>query len=130
MELGDRIRELRKQKGTTLKDVSDVTKLSVSFLSDVERNRTSPSLESLNTLADYFGLHLIDMLGGVSFAGKMTVDALPPGMNELLQDREWGKQINNDWVELLTKIELRGQRPQTKIEWLELYLSLRRILGS
>lgn len=128
MELGDRIRELRKLKGAKLKDVSNATHLSVSFLSDVERNRTSPSLETLKVLADYFGMHLTDMIEGVSFAGEKTERGLPPGLGELVNDKEWGGEINNEWLELLSKIELRGQRPQTKAEWLELYLSLRRIL--
>ena len=128
MGLGDRIRELRKRKGATLKDVSDATHLSVSFLSDVERNRTTPSLDSLTALADFFGIHLTDLLEGVSFAGEKTEEALPPGLNELLKDEELGQGINKDWIELLSKIELRGKRPQTKIEWFELYTSLKRIL--
>lgn len=128
MELGNRIRELRKEKSATLKDVSDATQLSVSFLSDVERNRTRPSLESLKVLADYIGINLTDLLDGVSFAGEKTERALPPGLGELIKDKELGDGINDEWLELLLKIELRGKRPQTKMEWLELYFSLRRIL--
>lgn len=128
MELGDRIRELRKLKKATLKDVSDATRLSVSFLSDLERNRTSPSLETLKVLSAYFGIHMTDMIEGLSFAGERTERALPPGLNDLLNDKDYSAGINNEWLELLSKIELRGQRPQTKTEWLELYLSLRRIL--
>lgn len=128
MQLGDRIRELRKIKGATLKDVSDATELSVSFLSDVERNRTTPSLGSLNILSQYFGMNLTDMLGTVSFAGEKTERALPPGLGDLMKDPEWGTELNDEWLELLSKIELQGKRPQTKGEWLELYLSLRRIL--
>lgn len=130
MELGDRIRELRKSKSATLKDVGDDTKLSVSYLSDVERGRTLPSLETLEGLAAYFEISLMDMLEGVDIAGEKSERSMPPGLPDLLKDKQWKNEITDDWVNLLTKIELRGQRPRTKREWLELYLSLKRILDA
>ena len=130
MELGSRIRELRQLKDVTLKDVSDVTKLSVSYLSDVERGRTLPSIETLQKLAVYFEISLTDILEGVDLAGQKTDRSLPSGLADLIKDKQWKNEITDDWVSLLTKIELRGQRPQTKREWLELYLSLKRILDN
>lgn len=128
MKLGDRIRELRKSKGETLKDISDRTKLSVSYLSDIERGRTKPSLQTLDTIAEHFGISVTDLLSGVEFAGIQTDNALPPGLAELINDPEYGSDIDNSWRELLMKINLRGKRPQTKKEWLELFLYLKRIL--
>ena len=128
MELGDRIRELRKSKGETLKTTSEGINLSVSYLSDIERGRTNPSLQTLETLAIHFGVTVTDLLYGVEFAGVQTENALPPGLADLLNDKEFSGEIDDAWVELLTKINLRGKRPQTKLQWLELYLSLKRIL--
>ena len=128
MQLGDRIRELRKRKGETLKDTSKGTDLSVSYLSDIERGRTNPSLQTLDTLAEHFAITMTDLLFGVEFAGAKTDNALPPGLVDLLHDEEFSKEIDDSWVELLAKINLRGKRPQTKLQWLELYLSLKRIL--
>jgi XRE family transcriptional regulator, regulator of sulfur utilization len=45
-----------------------------------------------------------------------------------LDDKELSKDIDEDWKELLTKINLRGKRPQRKLEWYELYINLKRIL--
>jgi len=128
MRLGDRIRELRRNKGETLKATSEGTDLSVSYLSDIERGRTNPSLHTLETLANHFGITVTDLLSGVEFAGVKTENALPPGLADLLNDDEFGEEIDDSWVELLTKINLKGKRPQTKLQWLELYLSLKRIL--
>ncbi len=128
MKLGDRIRELRKSKGETLKEISGSTNLSVSYLSDIERGRTNPSLQTLDTLAEHFGISVTDLLSGVEFAGIPTDNALPPGLAELLNDSLYGPDIDNSWRELLMKINLRGKRPQTKKEWLELYWYLKRIL--
>lgn len=128
MLLGQRIRELRNLKGETLKDISTSTDLSVSYLSDIERGRTNPSLQSLETLARHFDLSVTDLLAGVEFAGTLSESALPPGLGDLLKDSEFGSEIDADWIQLLQKINFRGNRPQTKHEWLELYLSLKRIL--
>jgi len=128
MILGDRIRELRNNKKETLRNASESTGLSVSYLSDIERGRTNPSLQTLETLASHFGITINDMLLGVDFAGDQTENAYPPGLLELFNDKELGKEIDEDWKNLLVKIDLRGKRPQTKIQWMELYLSLKRIL--
>lgn len=52
----DSIRECRKRLDMTLKEVSQVTGLSVSFLSDLERGESDPSLSSLRLLAQCFGV--------------------------------------------------------------------------
>lgn len=129
MKLEQRIKELRTQHRLTLKDLSESTGLSVSYLSDIERGRTTPSLNTLEALSVAFDISVADLLSGVDFAGEKTIAALPAGLQELLQDEEFGDQIDEQWISLLNRIELRGKRPQTKVEWLELYLHLRRILG-
>lgn len=129
MKLEERIRELRTQRRLTLKDIAEATGLSVSYLSDIERGRTTPSLNTLEALSAAFEISVADLLSGVDFAGEKTIAALPMGLQELLQDEEFGNQIDEQWISLLNRIELRGKRPQTKVEWLELYLHLRRILG-
>jgi len=130
MLLGQRIRELRSIKGETLKETSSGTNLSVSYLSDIERGRTNPSLQTLETIANHFDISISDLLAGVEFAGELTDNALPPGLKELLEDKDLGKEIDKDWVQLLEKINLRGKRPQTKLDWLELFLNLKRILDT
>lgn len=130
MLLGERIRELRDQRTETLKDVSKSVGLSVSYLSDIERGRTNPSLQTLEKLALHFEVSVTDVLVGVEFAGDITNNSLPKGLAELFADENYRNEIDEDWKQLLSKIELRGKRPQTKREWIELYLSIRRILDS
>lgn len=63
--LGDRIRELRVNRSRTLKQVSAETGLSVSFLSLVERDRVSISVDNLERLARYYGVRLVHLFQGV-----------------------------------------------------------------
>jgi XRE family transcriptional regulator, regulator of sulfur utilization len=128
MKLEERFRELRIQKELTLKDLATMTELSVSYLSDIERGRTTPSLNTLEILAQAFKLTVADLLSGVDFAGDFTGAGLPEGLRELLNSSEFKDEIDKEWVTLLSRIELRGARPQSKQDWLELYLHLRRIL--
>lgn len=130
MKLEERIRELRSHYNLTLKDLAGLTGLSVSYLSDIERGRTTPSLSTLEALANAFQLSIVDLLSGVDFAGERTVASLPPGLQELLEDDEFKHEIDDHWLALLQRIELRGKTPQTKLEWMELFLHLRRILSN
>lgn len=129
MKLQNRLKELRMYRDLTLKGVAELTGLSVSYLSDIERGRTTPTLNTLETIAQALEVSIIDMLTGVDFAGEASQAGLPPGLSELMGDDEYGQDITEEWVETLSKIQFRGKRPQTKQDWLELYLHLRRVLG-
>lgn len=128
MQLNERLRELRNERSLRLKDIAEQAGISVPYLSDLERGRTNPSLETLQTLAGAYGITVHDLLEGVEFYGGATDAALPKGLAELVADPVLGGQITPDWVRTLTRIELRGKRPQAKGDWYEIYLHLRRIL--
>lgn len=49
--IGERIKELRIEQGLTLADLSERTNLSISYLSQVERDKTTPSLATLMSIA-------------------------------------------------------------------------------
>lgn len=57
--IGLRIRELRQQRGQTLEQVAAETGLSVSFLSMLERDKVSISVDNLEKLANYFQVHMV-----------------------------------------------------------------------
>lgn len=51
MDLGSKIRTIRSQKRLSLKELADQTGLTISFLSQVERDLVSPSIKSLKEIA-------------------------------------------------------------------------------
>ncbi|MGO4249449.1 cupin domain-containing protein [Paenarthrobacter sp. RAF54_2] len=59
--LPSRIRELRRDRGMTLNQVSQRSGLSVAMLSQVERGLSDPSLESLRRLAETLDVPLFDL---------------------------------------------------------------------
>ncbi len=56
------IRAWRKRQHMTLSQVAEKTGLSISFLSDLERGRTDPSLSSLRKLAACYGVKVASLL--------------------------------------------------------------------
>jgi transcriptional regulator with XRE-family HTH domain len=128
MKLHERLKELRNERQLTLKELAERTELSVSYLSDIERGRTVPTLATLETLANALAVTVIDFLSGVDFAGQVTDASLPPGLAALKNDSTYGEQLTPEWIETLSKIQMRGKRPETKDDWLMLFLQLKRIL--
>ena len=63
--IGRSIRDLRKARGLTLKQVARRTRLSVSLLSQIERAESSASVSSLFKVAGALDVRLTDLLGGL-----------------------------------------------------------------
>lgn len=57
-QLGTAFRLLRKSQKRTLKEVSQGTGLSVSFICDIEKGRTLPSLKTVIALAEFYGMRV------------------------------------------------------------------------
>jgi transcriptional regulator with XRE-family HTH domain len=54
--IGTRMRELRKAKGMTLKDLATATDLSIGYLSQLERQDATPSVSALNVIGTALGV--------------------------------------------------------------------------
>lgn len=65
MKIGVRLRDFRMKADKTLKQISEETGLSVSFISDVERGRVDPSLKTLQKFAKVYDIHLSYLFIGV-----------------------------------------------------------------
>lgn len=58
MDIGSAIRTIRKQKQITIMQLCEGTGLSKGFISNVENNKTSPSIATLESIADYLNVPL------------------------------------------------------------------------
>jgi len=59
--LGERIKEIRKQRGMTLQNLADETGLSIAFISKVERGLTSPTFSALMAICKGLGVDLASL---------------------------------------------------------------------
>lgn len=71
MDLGASIKAIRKRKGLTIPQLAEGTGLSKGFISNVENNKTSPSIATLETIATYLKVPVTYFLLGQE--ERMTV---------------------------------------------------------
>jgi transcriptional regulator with XRE-family HTH domain len=103
LAIGSRVRQLRNERGLTLQALADMTGLSASLLSLVERGKTSPSIGTLVSIAHAFDVHMTDLMPGAPSAPELPVlrhdeqrvYATPEGVNRriLRDDRVRGLEV-------------------------------------
>lgn len=63
--IGNEVRTLRKLRQKTLKGLALETGLSIGYLSQIERNKSSPSVNALHTISRALGVNITWFFGGV-----------------------------------------------------------------
>ncbi len=86
-ELGDVLRDARRSQGRTLRQVSSDARVSLGYLSEIERGQKEASSELLVSVTDALGLPLSFVLREVSdriaVAERVTIpDTVPEGLAE------------------------------------------------
>lgn len=83
IDIGRRVRTLRRERKWTLHQASDQTGMSLSALSKIERGELSPTLSSLEKLAAGFGVDVVGLLGseaGPRAPGRRSINRRSDGV--------------------------------------------------
>jgi transcriptional regulator with XRE-family HTH domain len=82
MEIGHRIRELRKQKHLTLRQLAEMVEINYTYLSKIENGRLShtPSVRTLRELAHALDADELELL--------QLANKLPSGLGRILRNRD------------------------------------------
>lgn len=99
-EIGDVLRDQRTRQGRTLRQVSANARVSLGYLSEVERGQKEASSELLSSICGALDLPLSRVLQevtlrvaaseGVDLSGVVVPDTVPPELSEELHDRLGG----------------------------------------
>ena len=73
IDVGERLRSIRRARRCTLRTVADRSGLSESFLSQVERGQSSASIASLRRIANALGVSIADLFEGGSMPGPRVL---------------------------------------------------------
>ena len=73
--LGEHVRNIRKKRGITLKELAEKTGLSIGYISQIERNLTDPSLSTLRKLSAALDIPTYLFMGGEHSTGLTTRQA-------------------------------------------------------
>lgn len=95
--------------------------MSVSYLSELEREITTPSVEMLSRLAKGYEMTLQELLGPVEIDDEPIQVSYPPSLVAFVK----GRNLNEQWLETLSRIEYRGKRPETVEDWNAIYSVLK-----
>ncbi len=72
-KFGDKIREIRERRGITLKKVADEAEVSESLVSQIERNRVSPSIDTLLAIASVLEIDIDYLFKDYKQNKKVTI---------------------------------------------------------
>lgn len=86
-EFGVKIRELRKMRMLSQKDVAEYLNVTPTQISDIEKGKTAPSFQRAIMLASFFEISL-DYLAGISDDDRIQTNKLDSIFNTLTHDQQ------------------------------------------
>lgn len=126
MELGARVRELRRERGWTLEQLADAAGVSKGFLSGIENNRAQPTGPVLLKIANALGASVDYLLQGEAAAPRpeeRKVVEVPPELVAIAEQRGWSArrvfEVLRARQSLLARRSDKPHRPFTQTEWAE-----------
>lgn len=93
MDIGGRLKELRMRMGLTQEELADRTELSKGFISQLERNLTSPSIATLIDILQCLGTNVSDF-----FTAEEAEEQVVFGVNDYFEKHD--SELNNtiEWI--------------------------------
>jgi HTH-type transcriptional regulator, competence development regulator len=109
MRLGEKLRELRKASGLTLRELADKACLDYTYISKIETNKLEymPAVDTIRKLAELLDANPLELLS--------LADKLPPELNQIsnvpaarrFMERAQRVASPQDWEALLDVLERR-----------------------
>ena len=131
---GDRIREIREQRGMTQDQLAEAANISKGFLSEVENNKRNVSSENLLKIANVLGASADYLLRGerTGQVHRQPV-VIPPELSEAAE------QLGLTYAETLETLEAhnsvvarrstKATRRLTVDEWKEFHRAIKKVFG-
>jgi transcriptional regulator with XRE-family HTH domain len=120
-EVGQRIRNLREQRGWSYSELAQNSGVSRSYLYQIETGESSPTGEKLKNIANALGVSTSDLLG------ESTERLEIPESLKSFADKE---KLSREDMEMLSKLKYRGKQPTSEDQWRILYSVIKATLGN
>jgi transcriptional regulator with XRE-family HTH domain len=138
---GARLKSARNAEGLTLREVSERSGLSITYLSDLERGELqNPTLKALEAIGGALATPLDELLGveGGDRQARRLPQALEAfSMMDVFRDAIAAEasrrhreedDVRRTWLATLERIEVDGRRPKEPMDYLLIFESIRRAL--
>ena len=119
MNLSQKIKQLREEKGFSLGKLAETAEVSKAYLSQLENNVSKqPSAEILFKIASALGTTIADLLDKpVRVQAKDFYQEVPKGLHQLIKERGDTLDIREEDIKMLMNIQYRGKQPKDPEEW-------------
>lgn len=127
---GQKIRQLRQERGYSLRALAKRADVSVAYLSKLERDESSPTVALLTRLAEALSVAVEELVDSTPPAEEQA--ALPASLVEFINrfQGEFPELADPEWERTLSQVRLRGKYPENDMEWMAIFISMRSALGS
>jgi transcriptional regulator with XRE-family HTH domain len=128
MELRERLAQLRQSRNYKLRELREAIEaatgesMALSYLSTLEKENRTPSIDTLTKIAAGYGMSLRELLGPVVLPG-----APQRQYSQTFEEVAAERGMSDAEKEELYQFEFRGKRPETKEDWDLLYSVLKTI---
>ena len=131
MELGQKIRQLRAEKGLSLNGLAEEASISKAYLSQLENDVSKqPSAEILLKIASALGVTIADLLDQPVrvYAEDFEDEDIPYALREFIDERGDVLDIQKEDVRMLMNIRYRGNQPKAIEEWEHILQTIRYVM--
>jgi transcriptional regulator with XRE-family HTH domain len=137
---GQRLRRARTDRGLTLRDISERSGISITYLSDLERGvLVNPTLDTLKKVAEALDVSLNELLG---IEQEESTPSYPKALEEFLRDQHFRQalteqakrervapgELEDEWRRAMAGIRIRGRIPRQPSDYLFIFEAIRRAL--
>ena len=131
MKLGQKIRQLREEKGLSLNRLAEEASISKAYLSQLENDVSKqPSAEILLKIASALGVTIADLLDQPVrvYAEDFEDEDIPNVLREFINKRGKPLDIQREDVRMLMNIRYRGNQPKTIEDWEHILQTIRFVM--
>lgn len=120
MTVGERIRQIRKEKALTQKKLAEISGVSENAIKQYENNKRTPRLEQLNKIADALGVCVYTLVEDDDLALKTTlVDTAIDDLSKILEPMDpWDIRIPSHLSSIISHIQECMSVKNTKIDYI------------
>ena len=131
MKLGQKIRQLREEKGLSLNGLAEEASISKAYLSQLENDVSKqPSAEILLKIASALGVTIADLLDQPVrvYAEDFKDEDIPSVLRKFIDERGDALDIQKEDVRMLMNIRYRGNQPKAIEEWEHILQTIRYVM--
>jgi len=114
------LRDLRKEKALSQKELGDAVGVSASAIGMYEQNRRKPNTKMICKFAEYFGVSSDSLLGSKSGVVGQDLNSIEDALKAFLRSQKGlcfnGKPVTEDELKMIEEAITRGMRAIEKMQ--------------